>query len=73
MSLRSNGHGPMYGRDIPDYILDGQDVRRLKRLSVRLYDGTVMTYDERRQLAAVIEAIIDRAVPNSKPEETWLL
>lgn len=44
------------------YIFSQEDFDRLDSIKTRLYDGTTLTYDMRRDLAKVMEAILEKAV-----------
>lgn len=41
--------------------IEPEDFRRLSAIAIRLYDGKTMSYDDRRELAAQISAILGRA------------
>ena len=45
------------------YAIEPEDLAKLKTISDRLYDGTTLSYDERRELAFVVKRIVDDAVP----------
>lgn len=40
------------------FHLDSYDSERVRRIIARLYDGTTLTYDARRDLAAQLESIL---------------
>lgn len=45
-----------------DIIVVDEDRRVLKAIATRLYDGTIMTYDDRRTLAAKLDGVLERAI-----------
>jgi len=45
-----------------NWIIPGNYLARLEAIRIRMNDGTVMSYDERRDIAAQIDNILDNAV-----------
>ncbi len=48
-------------------VIAAEDVTRLRQIMRRLYSGRIVTYDERRELAAQIEGILRNAIPWEAP------
>ena len=44
-------------------VILAEDVTRLRAIMRRLYSGRIVTYDERRELAAQIDGILRNASP----------
>jgi Ribonuclease G/E len=48
-------------QNIRDIVVPDEDRKVLERIKTRLYDGQVLTYDERTDLAKAIEGVLQRA------------
>lgn len=45
-----------------DVVLMGRDAKTIKRVIKRMFDGTEMSYDERRDLAEALQLALDNAI-----------
>jgi len=42
-------------------LVNTLDVVAIKKVTARLYDGTTLTFDDRRDLAKILDAVMDRS------------
>lgn len=53
--------------EVKYFALDEGDDQKLQQIVRRLYDGTTLSYDARRDLAAQLQQVLDRGYPITLP------